>query len=111
MGMSEPTASPHGRAASAFASTVRTDARVDVERVLLFGSAARGETRGRDSDVDLLVVVEDATRETVATLRRIAYDVGLEHGVTLSVHVRTSRQYENRDDSLSLSVREGGIAL
>lgn len=37
------------------------------QRVILFGSAARGEA-GPDSDIDLLVVVDDATPDEKATL-------------------------------------------
>jgi predicted nucleotidyltransferase len=89
----------HSRAADAFARRVRTE--VDgVERLVLFGSTARGDAAGRSSDVDFLAVVsDDADRRSVTdSLRDIAYDVMLEFGPVVEVHVLSRAEFERRRD-------------
>lgn len=83
----------HVAAAEAFAERVvpRYGA---VEDVLLFGSVARGEANGIDSDVDILVVLGDEdTAPEFETLHEIAYDVGLDYGVAVSLHVCTVTRF------------------
>lgn len=94
MGALDPRA--HERAASAFADRA-TDAFGDeIRELVVFGSTARGETRGRDSDVDVLVVIDDAEHED--ELRDIAYDVSLEHGVSVSLFVESIDAFRQRQD-------------
>ena len=54
--------------------------------VVLFGSKARGEGDA-ESDIDLLVLVKDATHAPRSELWRIAFDVSLEYNVVLSPRV------------------------
>lgn len=54
--------------------------------VTLFGSKARGDSDA-ESDIDLLVVVRDESRELRSALWRIASDVGLMHNLVISVRV------------------------
>lgn len=87
----------HSSAAAAFAGRVeRRD--VPVEELLLFGSTARGEASGLASDVDFLAIVaDDADREDVVDrLRAIAYDVMLEYGPVVEVHVLARSEFERR---------------
>jgi len=51
---------------------------VQTSRILLFGSAARGDMHP-DSDLDVLVVVPDGThrRKTAALLSRALWDLGV----------------------------------
>ena len=53
-------------------------------KILLFGSAARGEM-GPDSDLDLLVVVSDGThrRETARRLYQALWDLGIPKDVVV----------------------------
>jgi hypothetical protein len=62
----------------------------------LFGSTARGDASGIDSDVDLLAIVaDDGDRLSVADeLRDIAYDVMLEFGPVVEVYVPSHREVE-----------------
>lgn len=59
------------------------------ERIILFGSAARGEM-GPDSDVDLLVIVGAAANENTRAVTRAIY--GRLLGITLPVDVVVARQ-------------------
>lgn len=86
----------HQDAFEAFADRARDRFGEAVVHLILFGSAASGETRGVDSDVDVFVVVEDEQLEE--PLREIAYDVQLEYGVVLSLHVQTAERFEARRD-------------
>lgn len=83
----DATGRTHEAAAEAFARRVR-DAD-GLEELLCFGSTARGEAAGLDSDVDFLAVVsDDVDRTAVAdALRAEAYDVMLEYGPVVEVHV------------------------
>jgi len=94
--MSEPETPPgrergtsHEAAATAFARRVREEELPGLEDLFLFGSTVRGEASGLDSDVDFLAVVaDDADRDAIENrLRDVAYDVMLEFGPVVEVHV------------------------
>jgi predicted nucleotidyltransferase len=94
--MTEGDESVHHRAAEAFARRVRDRYGDAVEAVILYGSVARDEQRGVDSDVDLLVVLEDGVdrAEYERRIRELAYDVELDRGVVLSLLVLTASEYQ-----------------
>lgn len=90
----------HASAATAFVQRVRERDVSGLESLVLFGSTARGDASGLDSDVDFLAVVADeADRPAVEdTLRDVAYDVMLEHGPVVEVHVLARSAFERRRD-------------
>ncbi len=94
--MSESASQSHERAFEAFARRAQDTLDESIHELLLFGSAARGEARGIDSDVDVFVVLD--TTEHAEELRAIAYEVQLEYGVVLSLHVKTKDRFEERKD-------------
>lgn len=98
--MAESRASPHERAAEAFARRARERHGDEIAAVLLYGSVARGEERGVNSDVDLLVVLSDAVDavEVEEQVRDLAYDIELDRGVILSLTVKTESEYEQQKD-------------
>ncbi len=79
--------------------------------VWLFGSRARGERTSRESDVDVLVLVEDASwaGKTVVhdVLGEVARDMGL-LGVTwtFSIHINTPAWLEQRREIGSFFIAE-----
>ena len=63
-----------------------------LSEVKLFGSRARGDA-SEESDIDLLVVVDDRQRTRAAVID-IAAEVSLEYGVAISPLVRSRAQWE-----------------
>ncbi len=93
-----------------------------LQRLILFGSQARGEAT-RESDIDVLVVVrweEDQLPEGGYTLPfndprwrmivELAYDLTLEYGVILSPVVMSNKRFE-RWSPLSSQVKQDGIEI
>lgn len=89
----------------------RTLAAVEgVQKIVLFGSHARGEA-GRDSDVDLLVVMEhdDGRARTEARLTTL-----LPRRLIVDIHVRKPGELEERarmGDPVALDVAAEGEVL
>lgn len=99
--------STHERAAEVFSRRVRERHSGAVDMVMLFGSAARGEARGKDSDVDLLVIVCDGDEDVEDDVRDLAYDLELEYGVPFSLVVKTESEYERQRSRPFLRTVEG----
>jgi predicted nucleotidyltransferase len=92
--MTDEDPSPHEQAAEAFAAAAHNEFGDRIEDLIVFGSTARGETRGIDSDVDIFVIVTDES--IVDDLRDLAYDVQLDYSVVVSVHVQTTERFAER---------------
>lgn len=108
------------------ATSLRTDERVLVDRyvqelrrrlgselhgVWLFGSRARGEEPGEDSDVDLVVFVDDACLDARMAVRMVVDEVARELGMDalawyFSVHVHTLDWLAQRREIRSFFVAE-----
>lgn len=86
----------HTSAAEAFVTRSQSRFGDEIETVIVFGSTVRGETDGAASDVDVLVVLsDDANHDPIAeTLREIAYDVMLEYGPVVELHLMTDSEFE-----------------
>jgi predicted nucleotidyltransferase len=83
----------------------------DLNAVWLFGSRARGEQPARDSDVDVLVLVEDASWPAKVRIREIldaeARELGLEALVwSFSIHINTPAWLEQRREIESFFIAE-----
>lgn len=101
----------HTAAATAFVQEIESQDIQGVESVFLFGSTARGEATGLDSDVDFLAVIADEVNEQTVKdqLRDAAYDVMLEYGPVVEVHVLTRSTFDQRRSHpfVNRAVREG----
>jgi len=60
----------------------------------LFGSKARGDS-DKESDIDVLVVLEDYDWETKKAVSRLCFDINLEHGVLLAPVLYSRAEYES----------------
>lgn len=103
----------HPEAASAFVRRVTNRQLSGLVELYLFGSTARGDAAGLDSDVDFLAVVSDSAdrRAVEDELRDVAYDVMLEYGPVVEVHVISETEFdasrENDDPFVRRVIREG----
>lgn len=91
--------SEHAAAVDAFVDRVEAADVPALDRLVLFGSVARGDHRA-DSDVDVLAILDDVADPSAVEerLRDIAYDVMLDRGVAISVHAVTTSRLAARDD-------------
>lgn len=103
--------STHEAAGRAFADRLRSEYPEGVDQVILFGSAARGNARGRDSDVDVLVTVSDPTCPSREGIHELAFEVTMEYGVTVTPHVVSEVEYADRSTPLFETVAGEGVAL
>ncbi|MCK4485889.1 MAG: nucleotidyltransferase domain-containing protein [Desulfobacterales bacterium] len=87
--------------------------RAKVHRVALFGSRARGDA-DPDSDMDVLVVLDDLTRELEDYISECAWQAGFEHGIVLVPVVFSRNEWENGPERYSLlaeAIRSEGVYL
>lgn len=82
-----------------------------IERVIVYGSKARGDA-GPDSDLDVLVVLKDDTVSR-AGVRLIGYELALQTDVVPSILVYTIQELEQRREHRSVFIeaveREGVV--
>lgn len=103
----------HAAAADAFVKQALDQFEAEIESLYLFGSTARQEAHGLSSDVDVLIVLEDEAAQgpTADALRDLAYDVMLEYGPVVELHILSKSAFvESRDRGnpfLETVLREG----
>lgn len=100
------------RALEAFLPIVRKLYRERLARVVLYGSQARGEATVH-SDIDLLVVLRGDVQfsEELHRLVDAHYDIDLEHGVLISAHPISEKDFLTEVSPLLMNVRKESIVL
>ena len=86
---------------------------VPFQRIVLFGSRARGDADA-ESDFDVLVVVEHLYRPLRVTISRCAWEAGFEDCLLIVPVVVTKEEIEQgafRSSLLMQAIREEGITL
>ncbi|MGD1702399.1 nucleotidyltransferase domain-containing protein [Dapis sp. BLCC M229] len=83
-----------------------------LERIVLFGSQARGDAKP-DSDIDVLIVLKNQfnysqERNRISVL--IA-DICLEHTVVISCIFTTIQKYQEYENGLFRNIRQEGITI
>jgi len=84
-----------------------------IERVIVYGSKARGDA-GPNSDLDVLVVLKDDTVSRTR-VRLIGYELALQTDVVPSILVYTTQELEQRREHRSVFIeaveREGVVVV
>ena len=75
-----------------------------LDQVILFGSRARGDA-APDSDLDILVIIDDATEGSEEYISECAWEAGFDQGIVIVPVVYNKREWENGPDRLSLLAR------
>lgn len=83
-----------------------------VEKVILYGSQARGDARD-DSDIDVLVVLKDDFKygTMLKKTSRAVARLSLDNDVVISRAFVTRQQYEQSKIPFLMNVRREGIAI
>lgn len=85
---------------------------VDIHKLILFGSRARGNFEP-DSDMDVLVVVKKLDPKVERAVSDCAWQMSLERGVLIVPVVYSQDEWENgpeRYSLLAMAVKREGIA-
>jgi predicted nucleotidyltransferase len=87
--------------------------KIKINRVVLFGSRARGDAEP-DSDMDVLVIVNDLTEEMEDYISECAWEAGFERGIVLVPVVFSRNDWENGPERYSLLaevIKSEGVSL
>ena len=100
--------SRHREAFEEFAERAQEELGESLEKLVLYGSVARGEET-ESSDVDVFAVV--GSEEDKKELRDLAFETGLDYEVSFSPIVKTEEEYLNVKDTVyGREVRSTGEA-
>ena len=82
----------------------------DVEKIILFGSVARGEDKG-DSDVDILIISRNKQKTKDRVIRK-AMDILLDTGTYISVKVISPLEFERlKNTHFIAQIEKEGVLL
>ena len=101
------------QAASEFADKLRQRFDGQIVSIVLFGSRARGDA-APDSDMDVLVVLSDASPATRKVVRYLAVEVWLKYGIYLSTRVWSNAHWSEAEQVQTLlyhNICRDGIRL
>jgi uncharacterized protein len=75
--------------------------KLEVDRLVLFGSRARGDA-APDSDMDLLVITQKPTADMEEFISNCAWEAGFEYGIVIVPVVYSKQEWKTGIDRASL---------
>ena len=87
--------------------------RVKLHYLVLFGSRARGDAEP-DSDMDVLVVVDELTKEVEDYISDCAWEASFKHGIVMVPIIFSINEWDRSPERRSLlaeAIREEGIFI
>jgi len=87
--------------------------KVSQTKVVLFGSRARGDA-APDSDMDVLVILDNPTEEEEEYVSECAWEAGFDHGIVIAPIVYSKQEWERGPEQFSLlarAIEEEGIPI
>jgi uncharacterized protein len=106
------TQAPQANVLRPFVTLLRQQYKERLDRIVLFGSHARGEATA-DSDIDLLIVLEEplnATTELEQTSELTA-QLCLDHNILISRMFMSRSRYETEQSPLLSNIRREGLTI
>ncbi len=76
---------------------VNNASKLEVEKIILYGSAARDEYVPHESDIDLLIVAKKP-KKVYEKLLDVQSDVGLKYETVFSVIMKTVKDFQNESE-------------
>lgn len=101
------------KAINEFCDTLRAQLNTNLVEIRLFGSTARG-TFTDESDIDILVVVQNENGLTREAVIDMAVDINLKHDVVISPIVMSKNRYTEplfQETLFYKSIQEEGMPL
>ena len=79
--------------------------------IILFGSRARGDS-SPDSDYDILVLVDNETKEIEDKIFNASYEIGWRNNVIITVFVHNKGYFDSKKyEPLFMNIRKEGIHI
>ncbi|QGA81067.1 nucleotidyltransferase domain-containing protein [Candidatus Nanohalobium constans] len=88
---------PHRKAFEQFAEQAQKELGDSLDKLFLYGSVACDQ-QTEQSDVDILAVVEVTDQKE--KLRDIAFEIGIQYGISFSPIVKTEKEYEEMKNTV-----------
>jgi len=96
-----------------YVNRLLSDAGQRVRQVILFGSKARGDA-GADSDLDVLIIVDQCDRQLDRQVTLTASRISLEHDTLVNTHIITAGRWAEMQKwaaTLWREVQRDGVSL
>jgi len=82
-----------------------------IKDIILFGSRARGDS-SPESDYDLLILVDEDTKEVEDRIFNISCEIGWKYNVIITVFVHGKDNYNARKyEPLFMNIRKEGVRV
>ncbi|MDO5145633.1 MAG: nucleotidyltransferase domain-containing protein [Eubacteriales bacterium] len=82
--------------------------KIDIEKIILFGSCARSESR-YESDIDLLLLVKDIPNHK--EIRKLKMKLCEEVALDVDLKISTKDKFKSQSDLFTTNIKRDGVTL